>query len=155
MKETTLKKHSKIKNFGKKRNVKPFTKDNQPPSDAKKAGWERRKKGMALVRTILALNFNGLPGAKLRKKVAQFFGVPENDLTVEDMLHFQQAIRAIKSGDTNAYKALLEKSGNFKTELSLTAEVNQNVKMTLKDLPTEKLEQMLELFSQSKQKSTS
>lgn len=151
--ETTGKKRGNVRRIGK--GVPPpgkkFSRDNQPSAQAKKDGWERRKKGMALVRTILSLTMTGETSKTIRRRCADFFGIPEQDLTVEDLLHFKQAERAIKSGDTNAYKALLDKSGNFKTELSLSGEVNQNVKMTLDQLPTEQLERMLEIFSQSKQ----
>ena len=129
---------------------KPFSKENQPQGKAKSDGWARRKKGMALVRAILALKFKGLPDSKIKANVSKMFSVPIEDLTVEDMGHFRQAELMITKADTAAYKALLAHSGNFKSEINLTGEVNNNVKMTLNDLSTEQLEKMLEIFNAKK-----
>jgi hypothetical protein len=107
-KETSIKPRRKGPMNGKETGI-PFGEQKQPSSEAKKAGWARRNRGIELVKNILSLKFKGAKDSDLRKKIAQYFGVPENDITVEDMMIFRQSEKAIKNADTNAFKAIMER----------------------------------------------
>src|SRR6188768_246613 len=71
-----------------------------PSGAAKSAGWARKRTGMELAKAILALTFNDVPIQPfLKQRVAEFYNISEEDVTVESVLHFQQ-IKKASTGDT-------------------------------------------------------
>jgi len=93
-----------------------FKKGQTAPIESKRDGWAKKKKGRELAELILGL----IPSGKiidekgnerlsvLRKATAAYFGVPEKEITVEQMILFGQAKIAIFKEDTNAAKFLHE-----------------------------------------------
>jgi hypothetical protein len=112
-----------------------FTKKRQPSPEAKKEGWAKRKRGTELVRLILEMKFIGAKDHPLRQAVADFFGVKENDITNEQILHFRQIQKAVLEGDTTAYKAIIERGYGQPTQTVETTEkvVFRLTKKTPKD----------------------
>lgn len=87
----------------------PFSADNQPSSESKKRGWDKRKKSKELAEAILSLKFVGAKDSKLKQMMAEMFGVKEKDLTVEMMMLFRQTEKAIQKGDTFAFMAVMDR----------------------------------------------
>ena len=98
----------------------------QPSSESKKSGWARRKHGAELVRLILDRKYIGKQDGVLRKAVAEYFQVDEKEITVEQIMIFRQAEKAIAESDTAAFKAVIERAfGAPKQETELTLSVPQ------------------------------
>jgi hypothetical protein len=87
-----------------------FTKDRQPSPSAKSEGWAKKRKGAELAKAIMAINMGGISESPAIKAAAAFFGISENDINVEMLMHFQQARKAIEQGDTHAYDALMRRA---------------------------------------------
>lgn len=87
---------------------KVFTKENQPTAEQRAAGWAKRKRNQELVKAILDLKFKGHP--TIRKRIAQHFGIPEEDVTVEQAMIFRQASKAIEQLDTPAFNAIFDRA---------------------------------------------
>ena len=83
----------------------PFSATNQPPAELKRAGWAKRKRGKELVKQILELGFIGADNSKIKPMIAKYFGVDESEITVEMVMVFRQAEKAIQQNDTNAFRA--------------------------------------------------
>jgi len=88
----------------------PFTKERQPSPAAKSAGWAKRKRGMELAKAVLNLAFKGKKDSQVKKEASEYFGIPQKDITVEMMLLFRQAEKAIQKGDTQAFRAVMERA---------------------------------------------
>ncbi len=82
----------------------------QPSPDAKKAGWERKRKTKELANAILDLEFVGAKGSSLKKQAAQYLGIPESQVSVRMMMLFRQAEKAIQKGDTAAFNAYMDRA---------------------------------------------
>lgn len=106
----SIKKPSKLDNFKDKRNSKPFTDQDQPTGAQKSAGWLRRKRGQELAAAILNLAFKGAKNSELKKAAAEYYGVPEKEITVEQMMLFRQAEKAIQKADTAAFNAIMDRT---------------------------------------------
>lgn len=103
---------------------KPFTKKNQPTSEQKKAGWAKKKRAQDLAKAVLDLSFKGMKDSLLKKQAAEYFGVPEKELTVEMMLLFRQAEKAIQKADTPAFNAIMDRAfGKPKEKVEVDARV--------------------------------
>ena len=114
------------KNLNEKGKATQFSTKAQPTPEQKKEGWAKKKKGMELARAILALKFAGKGGKRnLKKTIAKFFNVPEEEITVEQMILLRQAEKAINSADTNAAKTFMELSGNLKQKFSIEQHIEQ------------------------------
>lgn len=87
-----------------------FTKDRQPSSEARRAGWAKKRKGAELARAILEVAFKGLDNSPVKREAAEYFGIPEAEINVEMMMHFAQARKAIEQGDSHAYDALMRRA---------------------------------------------
>jgi hypothetical protein len=83
-----------------------FSSDNQPTGEAKSAGHKKRR----MLKDILELTFAGPKGSKLKKTAAAYLGLPEEEITVEDMLNFRQIERAIGKSNTFAYMAVMDRA---------------------------------------------
>ena len=92
------------------RNRVKFTKDTQPSGAAKSAGWKKKTKGVELAKAVLNLAFKGAKDSELKKLAAEYFAIPEDKITVEVMLLFRQAEKAIQKADTAAFKAVMERA---------------------------------------------
>lgn len=91
--------------------TKPFTKENQPSSESKSAGWTRKR----LLRDLLQLTIDGeQPDAKIVKAfIAGYLGKKEKELsdnlTLEQCMDLRLIEKAIKEGDTSAYTAIKDR----------------------------------------------
>jgi hypothetical protein len=82
----------------------------QPTGVAKSNGWLKKKTGMELAKAILNLTFNDVPISPfLKQRVAEFYSIDVDDVTVETVLHFKQIEKASK-GDTYAYQAFMNRA---------------------------------------------
>jgi hypothetical protein len=102
-------------------NGKKFTKDYQPSGEAKSAGKLAKKRGQELAKSILDLAFKGMQDSQLKKSAAEYFGIDPSEITVEMMLLFRQAEKAIQKADTNAFNAYMNRAFGMpkqQTELS-------------------------------------
>lgn len=91
-------------------NGKKFSKTYQPGSEAVKAGIWRKKRGMELAKAILELNFKGAENSDLLRRASDYFKIPQKDITVEMMLLFRQAEKAIQKADTQAFNAVMDRT---------------------------------------------
>lgn len=87
-----------------------FSKENQPSGEAKSAGKMKKKKGMELAKAVLDLSFKGMKNSELKKAAAEYYGIDESEITVEMMLLFRQAEKAIQKADTHAFVALMDRA---------------------------------------------
>ena len=85
---------------------KQFSSDYQPSGEAKSRGWRKSK----LLKDILDMAWNGRSGAKLRATAAEYLNIPEDQLTVEDLMNFRQIELAIKKQNTFAYTAVMDRA---------------------------------------------
>lgn len=98
----------------------PFGKKPQPSREAKRNGWAKKKRAQELAKAVLDLAFKGMEDSNLKSKAAEYFGVPEKKITVEMMMLFRQAEKAIQKADTPAFKAVMERAhGMPKQDISL------------------------------------
>lgn len=90
--------------------VKPFSAENQPSPNAKSEGWRKRRRAQELVQAVLDLNFKGMQGSELKKKAAEYFCIPVDEITVEMMIIFRQAELAIQKADTKAADFIMDRA---------------------------------------------
>lgn len=101
----------------------PFSKDNQPSSEAKKKGWANKK----LIKEISELTISGTAN-EIAEKVGEYFGIEPKDIDHETLADLRQLEKAIRKGDTQAYNAYKDRlrgkasqpvdlEGNIKTEV--------------------------------------
>lgn len=98
---------------------KPFTKENQPPPEVKKAGWARRK---ALKELIEFQMCGKLEGSKkdYPALTASFYGIDVKDVTIRMIMEFRQIEKAILKGDTGAFNAVMDRAvGKAKQAIEL------------------------------------
>jgi hypothetical protein len=98
-----------------------FSKDYQPSGAAKSAGKLAKKRGQELAKAVLELTFKGMKDSGLKKLAAEYFGIDEKEITIEMMLLFRQAEKAIQKADTNAFNAYMNRAFGMpkqETELS-------------------------------------
>jgi hypothetical protein len=104
---------------------KPFSKKYQPSPEAKKAGWAKKKRAQELVKAVLDLQFKGKAGSRVRKEAADYFGIAASEITVETMLVFRQAQRAIEKSDTPAFNAVMDRAfGKPKEKVEVNQKIN-------------------------------
>lgn len=109
-------------------NLKPFTSDQDHDTvvaNGRKGGINsgkvrlRKKQGRELLQTLLALQ-------EIDPKVLQEMedtGLAPKEVTQEVAMHIKQLRKAIKTGDTNAYSAIVRAAGYEKQEIDLNATV--------------------------------
>src|SRR5690349_11285957 len=78
-----------------------FSKDYQPSGEAKSKG----KRKARLLKDIFELAFVGPKGGKMKKAAAAYLNIPEEEISVEDMLHIRQIQAAISKQNTFAYNS--------------------------------------------------
>lgn len=81
-----------------------------PSPEQKKAGWAKKKRGQELAKAVLELAFKGMKDSQLKKAAAEYFNVPEEEITVETMLLFRQAEKAIQKADTYAFNSVMDRA---------------------------------------------
>lgn len=107
---------------GKPPKDKQFSSTYQPSPQAKSAGLLKRKTGVELARAILQLSFEGAKDSPLKKAAAEYFNVSEEEITVEMMLLFRQAEKAVQKGDTRAFEAVMDRAhGKAKQAVDVTS----------------------------------
>ena len=115
-----------------------FSKDNQPSGEAKSAGKIKKKKGMELAKAVLELSFKGMKNSALKKAAAEYYGIDESEITVEMMLLFRQAEKAIQKADTFAFNAVMDRAhGKPKQELNHDFTAEAVVKIGKKQISQE------------------
>lgn len=82
----------------------------QPSPESKKAGWAKRKLAIGIAKALMERGFVGEAGGKLKAAAARYLDLPEEEVTVELMLHFRQIEKAIKKSDTQAYNAFMNRA---------------------------------------------
>lgn len=121
-------------------NGKKFSKEYQPPGEAKAAGIWKKKKGQELAKAVLELAFQGMKNSELKKAAAEYYGVEEKEITVEMMLVFRQAEKAIQKADTQAFTAVMDRAhGKPAQRTELTGKDGEKLfsKMTDEELEQE------------------
>lgn len=81
----------------------------QPSNEAKKAGWDKRKKGKMMIQAFLELPFKGAKDKALIKDMCEYFGFDAENITNEVMLVMRQIEKAIKKNDTVAFQAIMDR----------------------------------------------
>lgn len=89
--------------------TKPFTKENQPSSESKKAGWAKRKTAKEVVKAVTELKFIGAENSEILKKAAKYYGIPQKEITVLMMMVFRQIEKSIQSADTGAFNSVMDR----------------------------------------------
>jgi hypothetical protein len=138
----------------------PFSKENQPSIEAKKEGWAKKKKAFELVQAVLDLSFKGKKGSAIKKMASDYFGISEEDITMEVMLVFRQVEKAIQKSDTKAFTAIMDRAfGKPKERVDLnTGETfydflrSTSVKDLTQDIEAEEILPLDELGLNSNQK---
>lgn len=102
-----------------------FSKDNQPSSEAKKAGWARKLRNRKLAQMLLNKTFVGrvavqtksgqwtLEDTKFRKVLKDFFGLNDEEMkemSNEAAIMLRMIGQAISEGDVQAGSAILERA---------------------------------------------
>jgi hypothetical protein len=93
---------------------KPFGEDNQPSSEAKKAGWLRKKRNKELAQYILGRSWKeNRMNKDMHAQMKEFFGLGDDELeelTYEAVIMMKQVAMAIKNGDNTAAQQLFERA---------------------------------------------
>lgn len=87
----------------------PFSKENQPSSESKKAGWARRAALKDLLKIVTTKKFDG-DDNDYKKQTAKYFGIPENEVTILMVMEFRQIHKAITGADTSAFNAVMDRA---------------------------------------------
>lgn len=87
-----------------------FNSERQPTPEAKSLGWKKKRQGRELAKAVLELAFKGMKNSELKKAAAEYFSIAEHEITVEMMLLFRQAEKAIQKADTAAFRAVMERA---------------------------------------------
>lgn len=102
----------------------PFGQQPQPTPEQKRAGWLKKKRAQELAKAVLELSFKGMKDPKVKREAAAYFGIEPSDLTVEMMLLFRQAQKAIEQSDTYAFNSVMDRAfGKPKEKLEHSAVV--------------------------------
>lgn len=123
----------------------PFSKKNQPSGEAKSLGWMKKKKGQELAQAIMELAFKGMKNDALKKAAAEYYGVKPEDITVEMMMVFRQAEKAIQKSDTNAFNAVMNRAHGLPKQVQVTADLKRNEDLDLTQFTDDELRQLVEL----------
>lgn len=90
-----------------------FTSENQPSNEAKSRGHLKSLRGAQLVQAVLKQMFKNKHKdkelEKIMKEAAAYFQLPEKELTMELMLVYGQAKKAVVEGHTPAFTALMDR----------------------------------------------
>lgn len=93
---------------------KPFSKDNQPSSESKKAGWLKKKRNKELAQYLLGRAWRkNKQGDDFTKQMFEFFDIsPEeaDELTYEAVIMLKQIAQAIKLGDNTSAQIMFERA---------------------------------------------
>jgi hypothetical protein len=84
----------------------------QPSSDAKKAGWAKKRRSQELARYLLGMEFVGKSEA-FRAKIAEYFGMDAETMagaTNEAVIMMKQIGMAIEGGDMQAAQLIMERA---------------------------------------------
>lgn len=87
----------------------PFTKENQPSSELKKAGWARRLGLKEMMSVVPNPKADKKVGAMMNK-VAKYFEIPLTEVTVRMMMDYRMQLEAAHNGNVQAYKAVTERT---------------------------------------------
>lgn len=85
-----------------------FTKENQPSSEAKKAGWAR-KNGLKEMMSIVPNPKADRKLSAMMNKVAKFFEIPVTEVTIRLMMDYRMQLEAAHNGNVHAYKVVTER----------------------------------------------
>lgn len=103
----------------------PFSSTNQPPKENKIRGRLRGLQSQKLVQAILKMAVKSPEAKKVLTEASKFFGIPEKELNAEALLLYQQAKKGIIGGDTESFRALMDRAfGKPPARLHLDAPQN-------------------------------
>lgn len=88
---------------------KPFTSENQPSPEAKRAG-QRRYWALKELLNLPAGRAFKEGGKDYVKACAEWFGIEIEEVTVKLLMEFRQVEKAVKKSDTNAFKAIQDRA---------------------------------------------
>ena len=99
----------------------PFSSDNQPSGELKSEG----KRKARLLKDLLAITVSKKIGTNEEKEwvrlAAKYFQIPEDEIDIQQLLHFRQIQRALTKSDTYAYTAVMDRAfGKPKQQTELT-----------------------------------
>lgn len=124
----------------------PFSKENQPAPELKRNGWAKKLHGRELAKAIMNLPFKGQDNSELKKAAAKYYNVPEEEITVEQMMFFRQIEKSIQKADTPAFKVVQERTyGLPKQEVDIMSggqSLNPFVVITRDEKTKEELEKL-------------
>lgn len=93
---------------------KPFSKENQPSSEAKKAGWLKKKRNKELAQYLLNRAWRKRPKEdQFTKEMFEYFDITEDEaeeLTHEAVIMLKQIAMAQKNGDNTAASQMFERA---------------------------------------------
>lgn len=87
----------------------PFSKTNQPSSEAKKEGWRKRN----ALKDLLSISPTGFFDGSTkdyRTICAKYFGIDKKEVTNRMIMDFRQIEKAILKADTQAYIAVNDRA---------------------------------------------
>lgn len=97
-----------------------FGRQSQPSGAAKSLGWWKKRQGRKMIKALLQLKFEGdvpdpaNPGKlipnPIKRQAANYFGVPQELITVEMIMAMRQVGLAVQKGDTQAFDAVWNKA---------------------------------------------
>lgn len=126
----TVKKQSKIDNFGKNLRKTGFQ-DKQPAPPLKSQGWQKKRFTRQIIREFLEGKFNLSP--EVKKQFQDKFGINPDKIPVGSAIMMQQAMISMGSGTTakQAAEFLFNQAyGQPKQEIDVTSDgkpIKQNV----------------------------
>lgn len=99
----------------------PFSADNQPSAQLKSNGHKRNR----FLKDLLAVAVSKEIGTEEEKEYLRlasvYFQIPEDEIELQQLLHFRQIQRALTKSDTYAYTAVMDRAfGKPKQQTELT-----------------------------------
>ena len=104
---------------------KPFSKTNQPDPNTIKLAWNK-KKALKDLLNITTIGKFSKDKNDYRKMCSDFMGIPEEEVTIKMIMEFRQIEKAIKSKDTFAFNAIMDRGfGKPKQEIEANGNLGQ------------------------------
>ncbi len=110
---------------------KSFAVQKQPTPEAKSAGWKKKR----LLKDLLELTTRSMFEGSQKdytKITATYFGIPEEDVSVEIIMQYRQIEKAIMKGDTIAFNAIMDRAYGKPTQPLSADEDFGKVKITIR-----------------------
>lgn len=82
----------------------PFSKENQPTPEAKKKGWAKKRLLKDIAESIVSGDMKDIAS-----KLAKTFGLEVKEIDLATLADLRQLEKAVKTGDTRAYNAVMDR----------------------------------------------